>query len=318
MSPECKNMSERAIIARITELLDIAEKDDCAIVSLGDEYLVWTADMLHEKADFPSIATPWQMGWMSVAVNLSDIASMGAEPLGLLLAVGLAPKTDISIVDELFAGFGDCARRYGTKILGGDLDSHEELTITGTALGRVEKDLVLRRRGAEPHDLLCVTGFLGSAGAGLRLALAEDESSKQNKLVQKLLEPAPRLKEGRALALSKSATSMMDNSDGLALSLFDLAKASDVGFLVREDRLPIDPDVKELAKDRDDLLYLTLHAGGDFELVFTIRPERLEDARKACKFAVIGEVLESEAGIWIESDDEKRPIKPLGYEHMRL
>jgi len=309
-------MGERAIIARITELLGIAEKDDCAILSVGKEYLVWTADMLHEKADFPSIATPWQMGWMSVAVNLSDIASMGAEPLGLLLAVGLAPKTDMSIVDELFAGFGDCARQYGTKILGGDLDSHEELTITGTALGRVEKDLVLKRDGAKPRDLLCVTGFLGSAGAGLRLALAEDESSKQNKLVRKLLEPCPRLKEGRALALSKSATSMMDNSDGLALSLFDLAKASGVGFLVREDRLPIDPDVEELAKDRDDLLYLALHAGGDFELVFTVRPKRLEDARNACNFSVIGEVLEGGAGMWIELNDEKRPLKPLGYEHM--
>ena len=124
------------------------ENDDCAVIDAGDRYLVATTDMLHQKTDFPDIMNPWQMGWMAVAVNLSDIAAMGAEPAGVLIAAGLPPEADLYFIDELFSGFGDCAAFYGTRILGGDTDSHQELTITGTALGFVEKDLVLRRRGA--------------------------------------------------------------------------------------------------------------------------------------------------------------------------
>ena len=96
-----------------------------------------------------------------MAVNLSDIAAMGAEPAGLLIAAGLHPEADLYFIDELFSGFADCAAYYGTRILGGDTDSHQELTITGTALGFVEKDLVLRRRG--PARATCSAPLARSA-----------------------------------------------------------------------------------------------------------------------------------------------------------
>lgn len=301
-------LAERELIRRISEILGDVENDDCAVIDAGERYLVATTDMLHRKTDFPDIMNPWQMGWMAVAVNLSDIAAMGAEPAGVLIAAGLPPEADLYFIDELFSGFGDCARYYGTRIIGGDTDSHQELTITGTALGFVEKDLVLRRRGARPGDLLCTTGALGGAGGGLWAW----QHGVQSEFIEKLLEPEPRLAEGQALAKSGAVTAMMDNSDGLALSLSDLAEVSQVGFVVQEEALPIAPGLVEMA-GREKALENVMSAGGDFELVFTVRPEELEAAHKACELTVIGEVVRE--GIWMEKGGERRRVEAKGYEH---
>ena len=302
-------LGERDLIRRISEILGGVENDDCAVIDAGERYLVVTTDMLHRKTDFPDIMSAWQMGWMSVAVNLSDIAAMGAGPAGVLIAAGLPPEADLYFIDELFSGFGDCASYYGTRILGGDTDSHQELTITGTALGFVEKDRVIRRKGAREGDLLCTTGTLGGAGGGL---LAWQEGRLDSPFIEKLLEPEPRLAEGRALARSGAVTAMMDNSDGLALSISDLAGVSQVGFVVDEDALPIAPGLSE-AVGKKAAQELVMSAGGDFELVFTVPRGGLEAARRACKLTVIGEVVNE--GIWIEKDGERRPIAAKGYEH---
>ncbi|MDD2835621.1 MAG: thiamine-phosphate kinase [Methanothrix sp.] len=301
-------LGERELILRISEILGGVENDDCAMIDAGERYLVVTTDMLHRKTDFPDIMNPWQMGWMAVAVNLSDIAAMGAKPAGVLIAAGLPPEADLYFIDELFSGFGDCAAYYGTRIIGGDTDSHDELTITGTALGFVEKDLVLRRRGARAGDLLCTTGALGGAGGGLWAWQQGVESD----LITKLLEPEPRLAEGRALAKARAVTAMMDNSDGLALSLSDLAQCSHVGFVVQEETLPVAAGLVEMVGE-EKARELVMSAGGDFELVFTVRPEGLEAARRACALTVIGEVVEE--GIWMEQGGQRRRMEARGYEH---
>jgi thiamine-monophosphate kinase len=307
----CNGLGERDLIRRISEILGGVENDDCTVIDIdaGDRYLVATTDMLHRLTDFPDIMNPWQMGWMSVAVNLSDIAAMGAEPSGVLIAAGLPPEADLYFIDELFSGFADCAGYYGTKVLGGDTDSHQELTITGSALGFVEKDLVLRRRGARPGDLLCTTGVLGGAGAGL---LAWQHDDLKSEFIVKLLEPEPRLKEGRALAQSRAVTAMMDNSDGLSLSLSDLSEVSGVGFVVYEEKLPIIPGLEGLV-GHDEAVDIVMSAGGDFELVFTVRPQMLEAAKGACELKVIGAVVEE--GIWMEQKGGRRRISAKGYEH---
>ena len=302
-------LAEREIIRRISAILGGVENDDCAVIDAGERYLVATTDMLHERTDFPDIMNPWQMGWMAVAVNLSDIAAMGAEPAGLLIATGLPPKADLYFIDELFSGLGDCASYYATAILGGDTDSHEELTLTGTALGYVDRDLVLRRRGARPGDLLCTTGRLGGAGAGL---LAWQQGKIDSPFIVKLLEPEPRLKEGQALAKSRAATAMMDNSDGLALSLADLSQASGVGFLLREKAIPLADGLLEMM-GQEKAVQTAMSAGGDFELLFTLRPQGLKYARRACDLTVIGEVVEE--GLWMERDGQKRRLEARGYEH---
>ena len=303
-----KAIGERDLIRRISLILGGVQNDDCAVIDVGERYLVASTDMLHRRTDFPDIMNPWQMGWMAVAVNLSDIAAMGAEPAGVLIAAGLPPEADGYFIDELFSGFAECAALYGTQILGGDTDSHQELTISGTSLGFVEKELILRRRGARVGDLLCTTGSLGSAGGGLWAWQNEEESE----LVTSLLEPEPRLKEGRALAKSRSVTAMMDNSDGLALSLSDLSEVSRVGFLVHQEKIPLAAGLVEMVGE-ENALEMAMSAGGDFELVFTLRPSGLEAARKACDLTVIGEVVEE--GIWMEKAGKRREIVGKGYEH---
>ncbi len=305
----CEEIGERELIRRISEILGGVKIDDCAVIDIGARCLVATTDMLHRQTDFPEIMSPWQMGWMAVAVNLSDIAAMGAEPAGILIAAGLPPESDLYFIDELFSGFADCAGLYGTRVLGGDTDATRELTITGCALGFVEKDLVLRRRGARPGDVLCTTGALGGAGGGL---WAWRQGRLESDLITRLLEPQPRLKEGRALAQSRAVTAMMDNSDGLALSLSDLAEASRVGFVVWEDKLPFAPGLVEMV-GRETAVELVMSAGGDFELLCTVAAERLELAKQACELTVIGRVVDE--GIWMEKDGERRRVEARGYEH---
>ena len=306
---DCGELGERELIRRISKILGGIVNDDCALIDSGDRFFAVTTDMLHRETDFPEIMTPWQIGWMTVAVNLSDVAAMGAEPAGILIAAGIPPETEISFIDQLFQGFKDCADEYGTEVLGGDMDSPKELNLTGCAFGFVEKDLVLRRSGARPGDLLCTTGALGGAGAGL---WAWKHNNLKSKFIKNLLEPRPRMKEGRALALSRAVTAMMDNSDGLALSLSDLSEVSGVGFVVEEEDIPIASGIEEMV-GHEEALNIVLSAGGDFELVFTVKPDKLEAARQACDFTIIGAVVEE--GIWMESGGKRKRIQPKGYEH---
>ncbi len=277
--------------------------DDCAVLEMpGDEYLVVTTDMLHRKTDFPMQMTGWQIGWMSAAVNFSDIASMGASPVGFLSAIGLPRDTDVSLVEDIARGMADCAKMCGTSVIGGDIDTHDELTITGTALGMVRKEELLTRKGARVGDKVCVTGFAGSAGAALHAI--ENNIPVPDRLLKALLEPFPRVYEARELAGSGFVTSMMDTSDGLALSLHDLADLNQVGFRIYESLLPVHADVREhVSSDPQEIMDLALYTGGDFELLFTASPEILNQLFTTFNLSIIGEVVEQSAGMRIERDD---------------
>ena len=320
MHMKIRQLGERALIRRIAGLLSGggnivvgAGEDDCAVLDTGgDDYLLVTTDMLHRKTDFPPQMTGRQIGWMSAAVNLSDLASKGARPAGIVMAMGIPPDTEVEFIEEIVKGMDGCASKYGTQIIGGDTDAHDELTMVGTALGMVKKERLIRRSGAEPGDLVCVTGHLGTAGAAL-MAL-ETKKKVSDTVMNALFEPLPGIYEGMALAASLSVTSMMDISDGLALSLHDMSMAGGVGFRIFENRLPVLPDVKMLLKG-DELLETVVFTGGDFGLLFTVSPENLDRARKACPFTVIGEVIEK--GVFIERASFREELKARGYEHFR-
>ncbi|HEX7575184.1 MAG TPA: thiamine-phosphate kinase [Candidatus Methanoperedens sp.] len=312
-------LSERALIQRIAQLLPRHDKnivvgageDDCAVLDIGgDDFLLVTTDMLHRKTDFPQQMSGWQIGWMSVAVNLSDIASKGAKPLGILMAMGLPPDTELDFLEDIIKGMDDCARKFNTHILGGDTDSHDELTMTGTALGSLKKKLLVQRNGAKTEDLVCVTGNLGSAGAAIMFL--DKGISIEPKLLNALFEPVPRINEGIALVRTCAVSSMMDISDGLALSLYDIGRASSVGFKIYEDRLPVLPEVTNLLKG-DELLQAVVYNGGDFELLFTVPPDKLGIVRSACPLTVIGEVIKE--GIFIQRAGGIEELKGKGYEH---
>ena len=301
-------LGETAVVRAIIRNLDI-EFEDCAVIDLADaEYLVATTDMFHRTTDFPEEMSAWQIGWMSAAGTLSDIAAMGAHPCGLLVSTGL-PDLPPAFVESMIDGMSACARKCGTAIIGGDTDSHQELTITGTALGRVRKDQILRRRGAQVGDLVCVTGYLGTAGAGMR-ALELGRAADDPVAVKKLFEPIPRIADGIRLAESKAVTSMMDNSDGLSVSLYQLAEVSGCGFMIYADSLPVLPGGRGSDLGVGPDLELALYSGGDFELLFTVAPERLVDARNVCELTVIGEVTPVAKGITL---DGTREIERKGY-----
>lgn len=309
-------LGERALIQRISGLLSGggnivvgAGEDDCAVLDTGnEEYLLVTTDMLHRKTDFPLQMTGSQIGWMSVAVNLSDLASKGARPLGVVMAMGIPPDTEVEFIEEVVKGMDKCVSKYGTKIIGGDTDAHDELTLVGTAIGMVKKERLIRRSGARVGDLVCVTGHIGTAGTAL-MALDKKITVGQD-ILKALFEPVPRIREGMALA--EYVTSMMDISDGLALSLHDMTRAGGVGFKIYESRLPVLSEVKRLLKG-EELLDVAVFAGGDFELLFTVAPEKLDKARKACHLTVIGEVIEN--GVFIERVGGVEELKARGYEH---
>ncbi len=311
-----RDIGERGLINKISKLLphDIvlgAGEDDCAVLDHGDEYLLVTTDMLHQSTDFPDGMAPWQMGWMSIAVSLSDIAAMGGRPFATVAALGLPDDVELALVEDIVKGMNACAEKFDVSIVGGDTDEHGELTIVCTALGSVKKDKLLKRSGAHVGDLVCVTGKLGTAEAGLRALKMNIQQNVKDVVTKKLFEPQPRVNEAIALAESGAVTSMMDISDGLALSLHDLSKANNIGFLIYGDKLPVLDETKVISTGLD----LPLYGAGDFELLFTIRPDGLGRARKACQFAVIGEITSGD--ILVEKNGSTEKIATKGYEHFR-
>jgi len=265
-------------------------RDDCAVLPCGDQLMVATTDMLHSTTDFVDGMTDWQIGWMSAAVTISDIASMGAAPKYVLIAVGLDRWEHLAGVMQ---GAQDCCRKFGAAIIGGDIDHHGELTVVTTGLGLVNRAHLVQRTGARPGDLVCITGVPGQAQAWL-------DGYKQYE--KALFEPQPRVAEGQVLARG-GVTAMMDDSDGIALSLYDLLSVNDCGFSIDSGLVPRpagipEPQARELA----------LYGGGDYELIFTLAPDRYPVTGVPC--TVIGKATPEKTVLVDEQPMEKR-----GYQH---
>ncbi|WP_049921992.1 thiamine-phosphate kinase [Halopiger djelfimassiliensis] len=291
-------MDERAALALLESELE-AVGDDAAVV----DGLVVTTDMLHERTDFPDGTSRYTAGWRAVGASLSDVAAMGAEPTAAVAAYA-APEFDREALLEFVRGAGDVCERVGTRYVGGDLDGHDEFTVATTAIGRT--DAPVRRSGARPDDLVCVTGTLGRSAAALEY-FDRGETERGNDLFRF----EPRIEAG--LALAPHATAMMDSSDGLARSLHQLGEASDCGFAVESDRLPIDDAVYDVTADADAALERATTFGEDFELVAAVPEDALAAVRSATPvpISVIGTVCDREAGITM--DDE--PLADRGYTH---
>jgi len=236
-----------------------------------------------------------------------DLAAMGARPLGVVLALG-APRFERKLLEGIVEGALDCCRSVGTSYVGGDLSAHSELTLVSAAVGEAARPV--RRAGARVGDLVCVTGALGRTAAALKL-FERGDLERANELFAF----PPRVREGHALA--SYATSMMDISDGLARSLHLLAEASRVGFRVRYEAIPVVPEVDELAQDGAERREMALFWGEDFELLFTLPAERLQRAREAVEFAIVGEVAPSGEGVLLKTGDRWVELEDRGYEHLR-
>ncbi|WP_435186074.1 thiamine-phosphate kinase [Halobellus sp. EA9] len=291
-------MDERSALRRLAAALPAAG-DDAAVV----DSLVVTTDMLHEATDFPAGTTRYTAGWRSVGASLSDVAAMGADATAAVAAYA-APSLVEEELDAFVEGAVDVCDAVGAEYVGGDLDTGTEFTVASTALG--ETDAPVRRSGAEPGDVVCVTGTVGRTAAALR-AFEADDVDRGNDLFRF----PPRVAAGRALA--PRATAMMDSSDGLARSLHQLAEASEVGFDVSWDRIPVHDAVDEYATDAADRRRMATAVGEDFELVCALPRASLDDARAASpvSLSAIGTVTEPSEGVRMGGE----PLADEGYTH---
>ena len=322
------NIGERKAIDLITSILtpgndDVAvgPGDDCAAVRMGEDYLVITTDMATKESHFPPTITPYQIGWFTVAINLSDLAAKGAKPLGVLIAAGMPGETDIKYLEDIIEGMNSCATAYGTSIIGGDMKAHEHLTLTGTAFGKVLQTDFMSRKGAEKGDFVGVTGSLGGAGAGY-YTLKHKLVPKDEAVFIGLFEPKPKLAEGMVLSKTKAVTSCMDISDGLANSLYQLAELNQIGFDIIFDSIPISPKAFEVAeqigKPVEDL---ALYFGGDYELLVTVKKDFWGQAEAAVaaigsKLSKIGVVTDKSESNLIK-DGMQIILENRGYEHFK-
>jgi thiamine-monophosphate kinase len=291
-------MDERESLAAIYEWLPDAG-DDAAVV----DDLIFTTDMLHQRTDFPAGTTRYTAGWRAVGASLSDVAAMGADATAAI-AVYAAPEFDPDELHAFIEGAQDVCELTDSRYVGGDLDQHDEFTVASSVIGHTDTPTL--RSTASPGDVVCVTGTLGRTGAALRL-FERGAHERANALFQF----EPRVAAGQAIAPYVSA--MMDSSDGLARSLHQLADASDCGFAIEWDRVPLDETVSELATTDAEGREFGLYTGEDFELVFTIPHDRIDAARDASPvpISIVGNVTDRDVLI----DDE--PLPDRGYTHGR-
>ncbi len=296
--------------------------DDAAAIDIGDMCLVATTDMLVASVHFPSGTKPEQIGRKAVVVNLSDLAAMGAKPTGLVFSVALPRETDVNFAKRLMEGMDDAAHEYGTYVVGGDLDESKDITIAGTAFGLASKGNLLRRAGAKAGDIVAVTGNLGAASAGIKLLLEKLPVNGYRALIKAQLEPKARVREGMALAKTGKVKAAMDVTDGLALSLWEIARESKVKITIDRERIPIHPLAKKFASQHgfniDDF---ALFGGEDFELLFTTRPRSWAKIGQALKrvgaaATPFGRVTKGR-GVFIRDGVKTRLLEKRGYEHFK-
>jgi thiamine-monophosphate kinase len=294
--------------------------DDAALLRPPpDTDLVAAVDTLVEGRHFPAGSNPHSIGHRALAVNLSDIAAMGATPAWATLALTL-PRADPAWLDGFSAGLRALADAHGVALVGGDTTAGP-LTISVQILGFVARDAVLRRGGATAGDLLAVTGTLGDAGAGLALLqgrLAAADRAVAQALIRRFEYPAPRVSFGaQARAVASAA---MDLSDGLVGDLPKLAGASGLAAHVEVGRLPLSSALARLLPDAA-ARELALAAGDDYELLVAVPPSRFDQLAAAARrlnltLTAIGELRPGNGVTWTE---DGRPFSPAarGYDHFR-
>ena len=323
-----KELGERKIIELILECLDqmpnmpIPFGDDTSAVDMGhDKLAVIKMDMLVGKTDVPKTMSLWQAARKAVIMNISDLAAKGAQPLALLASIGVPPDLTETDIQQIGKGLNAGAREYNAYILGGDTNEASDLIISCMALGVCSKHHLIKRSGAKPGEYVAVTGSFGKAASGLKI-LMNSLSAPENSgvLVDSVLMPKARVKEGLVLAQSRLATASIDSSDGLAWSLHELSRASNVGFHL--DKLPVAPEVESFAEIHGfDSVELALYGGEEYELLVTIKPKLWQEAKKAVEnvggsLIKLGRVTE-EKQLLLQTDGKLVSIEARGWEHFK-
>jgi thiamine-monophosphate kinase len=340
-----KDLGEFPLIERLRQITSVEHAD--IVVGIGDDvavmndgspqgYLLATVDSMVEDVHFlRDLTTPEQLGRRALAINLSDIAAMGGLAQFALVALVLPDNTDVPWIEGMYRGMQKEAARAGVAVVGGNVTSSPAtFSIHITVLGRVQPEHLLLRSGARPGDRILVTGSLGSANAGLRLARATRERpgwdarlrpAERQALLEHYLTPTPRLHEATAIAKTGGATAMIDISDGLSSDLGHICEQSQVGAHIHAAHLPISDAAQQVATA---LVLppepLALTGGDDYELCFTVAPDRVDAIRVAVGQATgtpltdIGEILPAAQGRLLTLPDGREvSLEASGWQHFR-
>ena len=310
--------------------------DDAAVVLREAGPLAATTDMLVEGVDFLPGEDPERLGRRALAVNLSDLAAMGARPEFFLLAIGFESRRGPDYPLAIARGAIARGAGFGARLVGGDLSDAPQTVITVALWGRPAGE-PLRRRGAAPGDAVFVSGHPGEAAGGLRLARRLEAFAAQGseptrrfpelpleaerRLLAAYRDPTPRVALGVALAEGRLASAAIDVSDGVGLDAGRLARASGIRIVLERGLLPLSTTLRELAATEDlDPLTLFLAGGDDYELLFTVPPsavERLEERAAAFDAPVtrIGRVEEG-SGAVLADGRSRTDVSAMGYDHL--
>lgn len=334
---EISELGEFGLIDRLTDLIKIknpttilAAGDDAAILDYGDTEILASSDLLLEGIHFDLRYVPLKhLGYKAAIVNFSDIYAMGGTPQQILINVGLSSRFTVEHIEELYEGLRLACENYNVDLVGGDTSaSVTGLVISITCLGSVEKGKSIKRSGANPTDLICVSGDLGAAYMGLQLLERENriaaESDKdfqpdfsgKEYILERQLKPEARKDIVEALKKEGIApTSMIDVSDGLSSELLHLCKKSKVGCRVYEDRIPIDFQTALMAEEFNmNLVTAALNGGEDYELLFTVPLIDKERVERIKGVTIIGYVTDADTGaILVSRDGAEIPLKAQGW-----
>lgn len=309
---EISHMGKVALIERLTADMESRNAttrqgigDDCAVI--GDS--VVTMQTLVEGVNFDMMYTPLKhLGYKAVSVTLSNIAAMNGTPRQVLVSVAVSNRYSVEALDELYAGLRLCCERYGVDLVGGETStSRAGMVLTVTAIGEVEEGCITYRRGAKLHDLVCCTGDLGSAYAGL-LILEREKVTYQadpnfqpdlagyDYVLERFLKPEPRLDVVKALREKGVVpTAMTDISKGLADSVLHICRASHCGCEIYEEHLPIDYQTSRVCSEMSKNMLpvsCALNGGEDYELLFSISQKDYEKVKDMKDVHIIGHITE--------------------------
>lgn len=339
---ELSELGEFALIDRLTA--DFNTRVPSTILGVGDDASVLTApeaeqellvstDMFLEGVHFDLVYVPLKhLGFKAVSANVSDIVAMGGVAEQITVSVGVSARFKVEDLEALYGGIHEACEVYGVDLIGGDTTaSVTGLTISVTVIGRVPKGKAIRRSGAQLHDLLCVSGNVGAAYMGLTLCEREKVAFNgspdftprfegREYILQRLLRPYARVDVWAALQQAGvTPTAMIDVSDGLSSEVLHIAKASGVGILLYEDKIPIDTETILMAEEVNiPPLTAALHGGEDYELLFTV-PLGLKDVVETVPdVSIIGHTTNDTTDCYLVTrGGQQIPLTAQGFEHMQ-
>ena len=337
---DAAQLGEFGLIARLTRGLErrpdvlLGVGDDAALLDIGaDDLLVATCDAQVDGIHFiRGVATYEEIGYKALAVNLSDIAAMGAEPRWALVSLLIPEEVGTADLEQVYAGVRALGNRHAVAVVGGNVSSTGgPFCLDVTLLGTVDRSRAVRRAGARIGDAILVTGTLGAAAAGVLWSTPVEERvvppslsrAAREKTHRAMAAPSPHVAEGRALAAGGVVTSMIDVSDGLAADLGHICRQSHVGAVLEAASLPLDASAREVADvyGRDPLT-LALYGGEDYVLLCTVAEENVRAALEAIAGAggegfVIGRIVGASLGMQLQLEaGQFIPLEPRGWDHL--